>query len=74
MATPAHQANEYVLTYFNGRGHGERVRYAMMAAGISWREVNIKAVGDLDKVRDKCLFRQGVSSPTVFATCSATVS
>jgi glutathione S-transferase len=46
------------FTYFDGRGHGERIRYALAAAGLEYEETLLRVRGDLDAVRDKCLFRQ----------------
>jgi glutathione S-transferase len=46
------------LSYFNGRGHGERVRYALAAAGIPFSETLLTKRGDMDSVRPKCLFGQ----------------
>jgi glutathione S-transferase len=46
------------FTYFDGRGHGERIRYALAAAGLDYEEQFLRVRGDLDAVRDKCLFRQ----------------
>ena len=39
------------LTYFDGRGHGERVRYALAAAGIPFTESTLVKRGDMDTVR-----------------------
>jgi glutathione S-transferase len=47
-----------MLTYFDGRGHGERVRYALAAAGMPYTEVLLKNRGDMDAVRARCLFGQ----------------
>ena len=33
-----HDIMSTVLTYFDGRGHGERVRYALAAPGVEWSE------------------------------------
>ena len=46
------------LTYFDGRGHGERVRYALAAAGIPFEESLLKFKGAMDDVRERCLFGQ----------------
>ena len=46
------------LTYFNGRGHGERIRYALAAAGIPFTEACLSQRGDMDAVRPRCLFGQ----------------
>ena len=46
------------LTYFEGRGHGERVRYALAAAGIPFTEAFLARRGDMDAVRARCLFGQ----------------
>lgn len=46
------------FTYFDGRGHGERIRYALAAADLDYEEHLLRERGDLDSVRDKCLFRQ----------------
>ena len=46
------------LTYFNGRGHGERVRYALAAAGVPFTESLLTQRGDMAAVREKCLFGQ----------------
>ena len=46
------------LTYFDGRGHGERVRYALAAAGIPYSESLLVKKGDMDAVRGQCLFGQ----------------
>ncbi len=39
------------LTYFNGRGNGERVRYALAAAGIEYEEKYLVEPGSLDDLR-----------------------
>jgi glutathione S-transferase len=46
------------LTYFDGRGHGERVRYALAAADIPFTESLLTQRGDMDAVRTQCLFGQ----------------
>ena len=46
------------VTYFDGRGHGERVRYALAAAGVEWTENTLRAPGDVDDIRELCLFGQ----------------
>lgn len=46
------------LHYFDGRGHGERVRYALAAADIDFEENFLRAPGDVDAVRSRCLFGQ----------------
>ena len=47
-----------VLTYFDGRGNAQRVRYALVGAGLKWTERYLKVAGDMDKVRPDCLFGQ----------------
>jgi glutathione S-transferase len=47
-----------VFTYFDGRGHGERVRYALAGAGVEWTERTLRENGDVDEVRPLCLFDQ----------------
>lgn len=47
-----------VLTYFDGRGHGERVRYALAAGGVAYRENLLVKRGDVDAVRPRCAFGQ----------------
>ena len=44
-------AQPVVFTYFRGRGHGERVRYALAAADIEYEERFLKDPGALDDVR-----------------------
>lgn len=46
------------LTYFNGRGHGQRVRYALASSGLTWNEVLLQEKGDMDRVRSQCTFGQ----------------
>ena len=46
------------FTYFKGRGHGERVRYALAAAGIDYNESFLLAPGDMDAIRPNCMFNQ----------------
>ena len=46
------------FTYFKGRGHGERVRYALAAAGIEYTETFLVSPGDMDAIRPKCLLNQ----------------
>jgi len=57
MSSPADSAVA-VFTYFDGRGHGERVRYALAASGIPWRERLLREPGDVDAVRGRCAFGQ----------------
>jgi glutathione S-transferase len=47
-----------VFTYFDGRGHGERVRYALAAADVPYRENLLRRPGDVDAVRPRCAFGQ----------------
>lgn len=47
-----------VFTYFRGRGHGERVRVALSAAGIKYVEKYLVAPGDMDAVRPRCMLGQ----------------
>ena len=47
-----------VLSYFDGRGHGERVRYALAAGGVAYRENLLVKRGDVDAVRPRCAFGQ----------------
>jgi len=47
-----------VFTYFDGRGHGERVRYALAAAGIDYVESALKMRSDFEAVSPRCLFGQ----------------
>ena len=47
-----------VLHYFDGRGHGERVRYALAAGGVAYRENLLRARGDVDAVRSRCAYGQ----------------
>lgn len=51
-------AVEVRLTYYNGRGHGERVRYALAAANVPYTESFLTRPGDVDAVCSKCLFGQ----------------
>ena len=46
------------FTYFKGRGHGERIRYALAAAGIDYTETFLQRPGDMDAIRSRCLFNQ----------------
>lgn len=55
---PAGDDEAAVLHYFDGRGHGERVRYALAAGGVRWRERALRAPGDVDAVRARCAFGQ----------------
>jgi len=47
-----------VFTYFDGRGHGERVRYALAAGGVAYRENLLTKRGDVDAVRARCSYGQ----------------
>jgi glutathione S-transferase len=58
MASHGGDNDEAVLSYFDGRGHGERVRYALAASGIAWRENLLREPGDVDAVRGRCAFGQ----------------
>ena len=51
-------ADAAVFTYFDGRGHGERVRYALAAGGVRYVERILAAPGDVDAVRGLCAFGQ----------------
>lgn len=44
--------------YFNVRGHGQRVRYALAGAGLDWEEVSLTQPGSMDAVRPELLFNQ----------------
>jgi glutathione S-transferase len=46
------------FTYFKGRGHGERVRYALAAAGVEYTEAFLVSPGDMDAIRGRCLLGQ----------------
>ena len=46
------------LHYFDGRGHGERVRYALAAGGVAFRENLLTKRGDCGVVRPLCTFGQ----------------
>ena len=47
------------LTYFDGRGHGERVRYALAAAQIPYTESLLKtSPSEFAAVSPRCLFNQ----------------
>jgi glutathione S-transferase len=46
------------LTYYAGRGHGERVRYALAAAAVPYSESYLQRAGDLDALCLRCLFGQ----------------
>ena len=46
------------FTYFDGRGHGERVRYALAAAGFDFTETLLKTPQDFDTAKPRCLFQQ----------------
>ncbi len=39
------------FTYFDGRGHGQRIRYALAGADVQWEEVLLKEPGSMDAVR-----------------------
>ena len=54
MAMPDHAT----LTYFDGRGHGQRIRYALASSGVKWNEVLLKEPGSMDSVRPSCTFGQ----------------
>jgi glutathione S-transferase len=47
-----------VFSYFDGRGHGERVRYALAAADVPYRENLLRRPGDVDAVRPRCAYGQ----------------
>ena len=59
-----------VLTYFDGRGHGERVRYALAAGGVPYRESLLTKSGDVDAVRARCAYGQ---VPLLEMPCGARV-
>lgn len=54
----AEKDSQAVLHYFDGRGHGERVRYALAAGRVSYRENLLREPGDCDAVRPLCAFGQ----------------
>lgn len=56
MAAPAPAPAHF--TYFNGRGHGERVRYALAAANVAYTESFLVNPGEMDAIRPRCLFSQ----------------
>ena len=57
-AAAAADADAAVFTYFDGRGHGERVRYALAAGGVPYVENLLRAPGDVDAVRERCAYGQ----------------
>jgi hypothetical protein len=58
MASSSGSDDVAVFTYFDGRGHGERVRYALAAGGVAYIENLLVAPGDVDAVRARCAFGQ----------------
>jgi glutathione S-transferase len=48
----------HVHSYFNVRGHGQRVRYALAGAGLDWEEVLLTQLGAMEAVKPECLFTQ----------------
>ncbi len=44
--------------YFNVRGHGQRVRYALAGAGLDYEEAVLTQPGAMDEIRPECLFAQ----------------
>lgn len=53
METPAVH-----FTYFKGRGHGERIRYALAASNIHYTETFLCNPGDMEGIRPLCMFKQ----------------
>jgi len=44
-------SSSIVLTYVNGRGRAEAIRFVMAAAGLTWSESFLETKDDLDRLR-----------------------